>query len=565
MDSFFATYFPIVKDASGRESGVLRVFHAVYFVLLTILISSQVVSKFMMSGMQILLSVNWLLELIAILLLRRKNSQKPSAKEPTSLCGREFPLLLAFLVMMAVHVVWLIGTSNMAYGLDDLFRKLPLLAIPVVVLTSRPLNRKQITWLLFCYVGTVFVTTIIGVVRLLTIPDLPYRDIVPFISHIRFSLNICVAIVLLIWSYTTTLQRSSTSTTLHQYISTPLHLLLIFWFAAFLFILRSYTAFIVLFVTAWLMLLIYWRRLKGATGGCGLRYIPRRRLWFLAGMFALTLAVALMSNHYVRSYYGDYSPTSLHQSSITTGLVENGHLLGDAVSSAELEQQWPMRSSMQIYDTTPNGFTVYPTLVRYLNASGLTKDSAGLAQLSDRDIMLIEKGVANPIYADGPTVKKMVYTLLFEYENYRVYGNIRNSSLLERFELWRGAWRVFCDNPLFGVGTGDGVDQLHQRLQSDGSQIADTVKHAHNQYLSFLISFGLVGFLLIAITFVYAFRRIGLRRNPAFFAIIVILLISFISEDTLETLAGSVLCTLIPCLLARNISLSTDYQHSTLN
>ena len=51
-----------MKDADGRESTVLRVQHAIYFLLLVILVGSQVVSKFMMSGMQILLIVNWLLE-----------------------------------------------------------------------------------------------------------------------------------------------------------------------------------------------------------------------------------------------------------------------------------------------------------------------------------------------------------------------------------------------------------------------------------------------------------------------------------------------------------------------
>ena len=151
-------------------------------------------------------------------------------------------------------------------------------------------------------------------------------------------------------------------------------------------------------------------------------------------------------------------------------------------------------------------------------------------------------------------MKKMCYVLLFEYENWRVYGSIQNSSVLERIELWCGAWRVFCDNPLFGVGTGDGVDALHEQLRAEGSQIADTQKHAHNQYLSFLVSFGLVGFLLIAIVFAIAFRKIQLKDMPAFIAIVIILLLSCISEDTLETLAGCVLCTVIPCLMALEVN-----------
>ena len=546
----------MVKDGAGRESRALRVFHAVYFVLLTILIISQVVSKFMMSGMQILLTVNWLLELIVIQKLKVKDKLSTFNWFDRLTINQlsTFNLLSAFLVLMGVHVVWLIGTSNMSYALDDLFRKLPLLAIPVVILASKPLNNKQISLLLHLFVVTVFVATIIGVVRLLTIPDLPYRDTVPFISNIRFSLNICVAIVLLIWHLSThTFTHSHIQTFKHSNIQalklSTIQAFLLLWFLFFLLLLRSYTAFIVMYVTGWLMLLIYWRKMG------------KVRNWLLAAMATLTVVICVVTGCLVHSYYGDARSYKVALAECTVngnayshandGLVENGNIVNNYICREELESQWQKRSAMSIYDTTANTYTVFPTLVRYLNATGLTKDSVGVAALTDEDVTRIEKGIANPVYVDGMAVKKMMYVLLFEYENYRVYGNIRNSSMLERVELWRGAWRVFCDNPLFGVGTGDGVDELHRRLQADGSQIADTEKHAHNQYLTFLVSFGLVGFLLIAIAFYLAFRKIGLRRTPAYLAIIIILLLSFISEDTLETLAGCVLCTVIPCLLGK--------------
>ncbi|MBQ6955356.1 MAG: O-antigen ligase family protein [Bacteroidales bacterium] len=528
-------FFPVVCDAAGRESRVLRVHHAIYFVLLTVLVGSQVVSKFMMSGMQILLALNWLAEGVYII---------ASGRRGTRPAGNSRWLLFAFLLLMGIHLAWLIGTDNIAYGIDDIFRKLPLLAIPLVLLTSRPLNRWQRNWLMFFFVATVLVATVIGSVRLLTIPDLPYRDTVPFISHIRFSLNVCFAVVLLLWNAASTDGKLSTARRI-------VPLLLIAWLVFFLFVLRSYTAFFVIFVTLWLMVPIYWRRMGNG------------RRWVLAALVLATASFAATVGFYARSYFDTGSETAMlpertacgnAYTHASDGLVENGHMVNNYVCSEELCRQWSTRSSMGIYDTTPNSYTVYPTLVRYLNAMGLTKDSAGVAALSDLDVERIEKGVANPVYDSGPDLKKMCYTLFFEYENYRHFGNIRNSSMLERLELWRGAWLVFCDNPVFGVGTGDGVDELHRRLQADGSQIADTQKHAHNQYLSFLVAFGLVGFALIAAAFVLAFRKMALRRFPALLAMVIIILLSFISEDTLETLAGCVLCTVIPCLLARTSS-----------
>ena len=113
---------------------------------------------------------------------------------------RRSRLLQAFLIAAGVHLLWLVGTTDLAYGLHDLQKKLPLLAIPLVVLTTPAPDRKERVNILICYVGTIFVVSIIGIVRYLTMPDLPYRDIVPYISHIRFSLNICLAMVLLAYA-----------------------------------------------------------------------------------------------------------------------------------------------------------------------------------------------------------------------------------------------------------------------------------------------------------------------------------------------------------------------------
>ena len=100
-----------------------------------------------------------------------------------------------------------------------------------------------------------------------------------------------------------------------------------------------------------------------------------------------------------------------------------------------------------------------------------------------------------------------------------------------------------------GVGTGDVVDCCHKQLETDGSPLAGTKKHTHNQYLTFLVTFGLLGFSIIVLMFVYAFRRQRLLRIPAVLAFVTIVLVSFITEDTLETLAGCVFSVLFLCLM----------------
>ena len=238
------------------------------------------------------------------------------------------------------------------------------------------------------------------------------------------------------------------------------------------------------------------------------------------------------------------------------GLVENGNLVNNYVCEKELRAEWHKYSSVDIDAATPNGYPVLPTLVRYLNGMGVAKDSVGMLHLTPRDVEAIEHGNANPVDVYGSTLRKMYYVMLFERESYRKLGAVRGFSMGERVELWKNAWRVFLDHPLFGSGTGDAVDECHARLAAAGSQIADTKKHAHNQYLSFLVAFGLVGFAVVAIAFVVALRKELLLRVPVVAAFVTMVLVSCLTEDTLETLAGCVFAVLFVCVVARSAIVS---------
>ena len=456
-------------------------------------------------------------------------------------------LLQAFLVLMAVHLLWLVGTSNMQYALFDIQKKLPLLAIPLVILTTPPLNSRERLNVGIAYSAAVFVVSVIGVTRFLTIPFLPYRDIVPYISHIRFSLNVCMTLVLLAYAAFKYRRR-------WLYVA---NLLLSLWFVAFLMLLHSYTAFVILLLTALVMLLCYGSRL------------PRRMR--AAAVLTTTVVVLLIGGlgwHYVSDYYRltplASEPLRTHTvngnpyTHLNNGLIENGSYIDNYICKSELCRQWARVSDHPIDSLTPLGYPVYPTLIRYLNGMGLTKDSLGMTHLTPTDIRAIEQGVANPIYLQ-PGPRKMVYVLLFERENYRCHHAVANSSLLQRVELWRNGWNVFLRHPFVGVGTGDVVDECHRLLEQTGSPLSGTRLHTHNQYLNFLVAFGLLGFGLIAFFFVKAIvkgirygtcRKAARQTSPAdrqsapsgalllFSAFLCILLISFVSEDTLETLAG---------------------------
>ena len=491
----------------------------IYVVLLCLLAAGMTTSVFATNLVWTLLFVNWVAEW---------NWKEKFADFRTNY------LLQAFLVLVGVHLVWLIGTSNMDYALFDLQKKLPLIVIPLVVLTSRPLEYVERLNVAIAYVAAVWVVSVIGFVRYLTMPDLPYRDIVPYISHIRYGLNVCMTLVLL--AYVALKYRKAWIY--------GLNILLSLWFCVILLILHAYTAFIILLVTSLVLLIAYGRRLS-----------KPMRTTVVVLYCGTVLALGALIGWYADGYYRLQSLSTEPLQECTAngnpylhhddGLIENGNYIHQYVCEEEMRQQWAKISDYPIDSLTPIGYTVYPALLRYLNGMGVTKDSLGMTRLTPTDVAAIEKGIANPVYLTH-SPRKMFYVLFYEYENYRCYHNVSNFSVLQRLELWAAGWLVFLQHPLFGVGTGDVPDACHQQLADSQSPLADTDLHTHNQYLNFLLAFGLLGFGLIVFFFIRAIIK-GVKHssNQTFkhssilsVAFLCILLISFISEDTLETLAG---------------------------
>ncbi len=531
----------------------------IYIVLLFALAISMTTSTYVTNMCWVFLLVNWVLEW---------NWQGKFRN------FRGNYLLQAFLALTAAVVAGLFWSHNLVYGIDYMRRFLPVIVLPLVILTTPPLKGNHVRRLLMVYVATIFVVTIIGLVRYLSHPSLPYREIVPCISHIRFALNLCFAICILLgWAFEPAYNYYAKKAQQGGLVAhkTPADMLrslqasfavmgrrhfdwisivcmlAVAWFVAFLLLIQSYTAFVILFVTAIVMLMVYWRRIYAK---------PVK--WTMLSLWlavAATMTLTVVGN--MKSYYR-LSPLALAPLAEKTaggrpfehacdGIIESGNYVNNYVCKEELCNEWNRRSKLPADSISDNGYPYYSILIRYLNAKGLTKDSVGVWQLTDADVRQVEQGVENPAYTQHG-IKRMIYVMLFEKENYCKAHAVSGFSTLQRFELWKAGWQAFRQHPLFGTGTGDVVDALHHQLQQQGSVLVTTSKHTHSQYLTWLITFGILGFSIIAFFFVRAFVRHRMFQPPLLMANICIILISFVSEDTLETLAGGVFCTLFLCL-----------------
>jgi O-antigen ligase len=160
--------------------------------------------------------------------------------------------------------------------------------------------------------------------------------------------------------------------------------------------------------------------------------------------------------------------------------------------------------------------------------------------LSAEDIAFIEAGEANASNARMNPVRKRIRELLWETDAYIANPSPGGNSLTQRFVFWKTGLDIVETYPLTGVGTGDVQDAFNKQYDINHSPLDKEHRlHTHNQYITLWVSFGIFGlfFFLTMLAHLYIFgNQLEFRFVSQMFTIIMIL--SMISEDTLETQAG---------------------------
>lgn len=119
------------------------------------------------------------------------------------------------------------------------------------------------------------------------------------------------------------------------------------------------------------------------------------------------------------------------------------------------------------------------------------------------------------------------------------------------------ALKVISQNPVFGVGIGDVQNELVKALPD--ATYADY--NVHNQYLSEVMTTGLVGFILFASIFVIGYYRAVAKRDVTFFLFLCAMVLAFTTEVILSRYQGIMLFSLMyPLLLKLNLLEKTPEQ-----
>ena len=475
-------------------------------------------SVFLMSLSQFFLATNWLLELDFRNKWERLKSNKPA---------------LYLIGLFLLHLLWMINSENMDYGWHDIRIKLPLFVLALLIGSSKRLVWKELEIILNVFIAAIVSSSLFSASIYYGIIDREFtdvREISIFISHIRLSLLVNMGVFL---SYF--LAKKSNLILYKLFYS-----IAIVWLVFFLFILNAYTG-ILVFIIVFMFLLLQ-------------SIFKYKNIWVKVSAF-LSVFILLVSFTYISIQYINrfYKFDKMQEGKIPISYTingnpyennkklfqkENGHFVYLNFCSKELEKEWNTRSSIDFIEgKNAKGSRIKFTLMHYLTSLNLKKDSVGVATLSNEDIKMIEKGYSNYIYKNKYSPYVKIYPLLQQMQYYFESGYANGASVAQRVEYLKIAKRIIENNFWLGTGTGDVDDAFKQHYLNKESTLSIEFQHrAHNQYLTFLISFGIFGFIL-SVFFMFA----PLYKERKQFLPLVYVFIAFLSmlnEDTLETQAG---------------------------
>lgn len=443
--------------------------------------------------------------------------------------------ILIFLLLFLTHVIWLFNTKNFGFAFSDLRIKLSLLALPVVIGTSNALSKKEINFISAVFIGGVLISTLSGLLSdygIIFKPDTEnVRNLSVFISHIRLSLMICLSVLLIFYFMYEGIVKN-------KFLYIPLFAIVI-WFIFFLGMLQAFTGLISLIVVG---LIAFGIRTFRET-----RKV--RRISMMVILFVIPSSILIFLGIQIKMFY---TPTTertetprftangnAYYNDTASGLIENGNLIYADICEKELYSSWSLRSKMNLSNTDEKGQSLLHTLIRYLSSKGLRKDAEGVAALSDEDIVNIENGKTNYRFAGHRSLNQRIYNIIWQIDVYIKGGNPSGHSITQRIEYAKYGMILASRNFWLGTGTGDIDDEYKELYIERRSEMEPQYRHrAHNQYLTFYVTFGVFGAFICLFAWFYPAISDFKFKNYHFAVFFLIAVLSMLTDDTAETTTG---------------------------
>jgi len=443
----------------------------------------------------------------------------------------------AFLASILFYIVLIFGalySENKEETYSELRTRIPLILFPLVFASEPPISHKVFRRLVlvFSSSGSLSLTYSLFLYFSKDLGD--FRDAFIFNSHIRISLELVLSIVFLLYL---TFRKNHCFSKYRV-----LFILLALYLAWAMLSLELLSGIIVMFILSIVLII---RLVASNTNPVVIRTTIVLSLLAIIGSFVFINSAI---NSYTKvaaieeleleklSPYGNlyfHNPSDFQ--------IENGSYIGIYIQWQEMEQEWNKRSNINFNSKDNRGQNLKYTLLRYLNSKHLRKDADGVNVLSSQDIINIENGVANVEYANKFSFRKRIYKLLWEWDSYKRGNKNAGHTIIQRLELWHTSSSIINENFIFGIGTGDIKRELNKKFIENNSALANSGLKSHNEFVSVLLSVGIVGLIVFLFSMFYPPFVLGTWRNPLFIYFFIILFVSMFWEDTLGTMVGATL------------------------
>jgi O-antigen ligase len=490
----------------------------IYLFGLTLLVCSLPLSRYVLSISQFLLAANWIAE--------------GKFRKKAGIIIRD-PSIIIFISIFLLYCTGFLFSENTLEGSMKIKNTLPLLLLPLVIGTSAPLSAKDVRRILMFFSAAVFTAAFICLVNYVIHGSSfggDVRKISVFIGHGAFSLQVVMSIFFLLYPAFFSQQNG------FRY-EPPARLIIASLLCAFLFFLASLTGIIIFIVLSFVFILIIALKSKN-------RRVKNTVLLLLTGLSA---AIIIICTVFLKRNFcpGKMKLSALETHTVngnlyshdtTTGVVENGHYIDLYVCEPELRREWNRISNIGYDSMDMYGQPVRSTLSRYLTSLGLRKDSAGLSLLDTADIRAIESGITNYKFNKNGRLFRRIYETVWEIHVFGRTGYAEHHSLGQRLMFMQAALQVFRNTWWKGTGTGDVYNVLKAKSQQENMQVDPLWEgKPHNQYIYFILAFGIFGFIWICFSLIFPVIRHGTWQNSLFNLYAMAILLSMLVFDILET------------------------------
>lgn len=146
---------------------------------------------------------------------------------------------------------------------------------------------------------------------------------------------------------------------------------------------------------------------------------------------------------------------------------------------------------------------------------------------------------------------------LYKKENYSNVLEFNSTSL--RFGIYKCSLEKIKESPFFGFGIGDVQHELDKCYEKKSKLLTEIKYNSHNQYLSYFLSSGILGFLILIFLLISIFLRALKNKHIILLTLTVFFAINMLFENILERQSGVILFSFYLCVFSFiNLSKNED-------